>query len=139
VNRTEEQVRETNAAFYRAFRERDFEAMDAIWARSNAVACLHPGMDVIVGRDKVMRSWRGILSHENAPRLAESRVEVHLVGDGAFVTCLEGVVGDRPALIATNVFVREGDVWRMVHHHAAPLSVSVDTEPTGEPDPPVWN
>lgn len=133
VTQREDEVRASNDEFYRAFRERDLEAMEAIWARRAPVALMHPGMDVIVGRVEVMRSWRGILAHEGAPRLQCARVQVHVLGDTAYVTCLEGTAGDRPALIATNVFTREDGLWRMVHHQAAPLSVRVQHDPLGEP------
>ena len=39
----EHAVLAANAAFYRAFAERDVDAMDALWARSIPVACIHPG------------------------------------------------------------------------------------------------
>ena len=135
-NQEEEEVRATNEAFYRAFRERDVTAMESIWAHTVPVACMHPGMDVVQGRAEVLKSWKGILSHEDAPRLQCARVEVHILGRTAYVTCLEGVAGDRPALIATNVFHREDDVWRMVHHQAAPLSVRVKHEPLQKPEDP---
>ena len=139
MSQADDEVRESNAAFYRAFRARDFPAMEAIWARRAPVACVHPGMDVVVGRDAVMASWKGILGHRDAPRMACARVQVHVIGGAAFVTCLEGKAGDRPALIATNIFTREDGVWRMVHHQATPLSVRVTSEPLDDPDPTVWN
>jgi ketosteroid isomerase-like protein len=132
ASQREDEIRASNDEFYRAFRERDVDAMDALWARRAPVACMHPGMDVIVGRPEVMKSWRGILGHESAPRLQCARVRVHMLGESAYVTCLEGTAGDRPALIATNVFIREDGLWRMVHHQAAPLSVRVPHEPLGK-------
>jgi len=32
-----------NEAFYRAFADRDIDAMDALWARGEPVLCIHPG------------------------------------------------------------------------------------------------
>ena len=32
-----------NRAFYRAFNDRDYEAMEQIWAPTGAMVCLHPG------------------------------------------------------------------------------------------------
>jgi len=128
----EDAIRASNEAFYRAFRERDVDAMEAVWARSGPVACLHPGMEVVVGRHDVLESWRGILEHEDAPRIHCTRVRVHVLGETAFVTCLEGT----PALAATNVFTREEDVWRMVHHQAGPLSVRIENERIEEPPDP---
>jgi len=135
-----EAVRLANEAFYRAFRGRSYAAMESIWAKQAPVACMHPGMDVIRGRPEVLKSWRGILSHEGSPQLVCDRVEVHLVGDVAYVTCLEGTAGDPPALVATNVYVREGETWRMLLHQAGPLTRKERLEPLpGPPDPKTWN
>jgi hypothetical protein len=38
-----EAVLAANRAFYRAFNDRDFAAMDALWAPTGPVVCLHPG------------------------------------------------------------------------------------------------
>lgn len=133
MGQADDEVRASNEAFYRAFRERDADAMESIWAKRASVACMHPGMDVLLGREAVMKSWRGILSHRDAPRIQCARVEVHVLGDSAYVTCLEGTAGERPTLIATNVFTREDGLWRMVHHQAAPLSVRIEHDPLEEP------
>lgn len=140
----EAEVRAANEAFYLAFRERDVDAMERLWAADSPVACMHPGMGVVEGRDAVLASWRGILRHPGAPSLSCSRVTVHLLGTSAFVTCLEGQKGKRARLIATNVFVREHGHWRLVHHHAAPLAPSAipdrpPTDPDLQIDPSEWN
>src|SRR5260370_19971400 len=57
-----EAVLAANRAFYRAFSERDAEAMDQIWAPTGAVVCLHPGQAPLHGRVEIMASWRAILS-----------------------------------------------------------------------------
>ncbi|RLB51392.1 MAG: DUF4440 domain-containing protein [Deltaproteobacteria bacterium] len=135
-----EVVRLANEAFYRAFRARSYPAMEAIWAKEAPVACMHPGMDVIFGRAEVLKSWRGILAHGGAPKLVCARVEVRLLGTTAYVTCLEGTSGDPPALIATNIYVREDDTWRMALHQAGPLTQKNRLEPLPPPpDPKVWN
>jgi hypothetical protein len=56
-----------NNAFYIAFRGRDLEAMDDLWAREAPVACIHPGWHALSGREDVMDSWEGILTNPNAP------------------------------------------------------------------------
>jgi hypothetical protein len=86
---------------------------------------------VITGRDAVLESWRAILREPPPAAMRCDRVLVQLLGDAAVVTCYEGN-GDRPAhLAATNVFVLEGASWRMVHHHAGPLSRAIP-----KPSPP---
>ncbi len=63
-------------------------------------------------------------------------MNVHVLGTSAFVTCLEGTVGESARLVATNVFMLEEGHWRLVHHQAGPLSPAV--APTGAPpsEPP---
>jgi len=115
----EDEVLAANAAFYSAFAGADVKAMDGVWARRAPVACIHPGWEALVGRDRVMESWRRILRGGSSPITCGAAV-AHLLGDAAFVTCLERLPG--VALIATNFFVREDGHFRMVHHHAGPAA-----------------
>jgi len=57
-------------------------------------------------------------------KLQLTRAE-QLLGDAALVTCYEGSNDDPAHLAATNVFVLEGERWRMVHHHAGPIASPV--------------
>ena len=47
----EEEALAANAAFYAAFAASDAGRMDAVWARRAPVACVHPGWEVLTGRD----------------------------------------------------------------------------------------
>ncbi len=126
------EVLDANTAFYRAFSERDVAAMDALWARHAPVACVHPGWDALRGREDVMQSWSAILSGDDAPEIGCSHAFAQVLGDTALVICREHVAGG--ALVATNVFVREGGAWRLVHHQASPLASEEDeAEAPGEP------
>jgi len=108
-----------NETFYEAFAAGDLAAMDSLWARRAHVACVHPGHDVLNGREAVMSSWRSILGAGGAAGFCCERAQVTLMGSAGFVTCVERLGEGR--LIATNVFVRENGRWHMVHHHAGPL------------------
>jgi ketosteroid isomerase-like protein len=114
-----DQVLAANLAFYRAFTERDVEAMDRLWARRRPVACTHPGWSVLRERDAIMASWRNILANPDAPRVACHDEEVLLYGDMAIVICEEELPGN--ALAASNVFVKEDGEWRLAHHHSGPI------------------
>ncbi len=134
----EEAVLEANARFYRAFAARDADAMDALWARTLPVACIHPGWSALRGRARVIASWRGILGGATVPAIQFSEASVHLLGEVAFVICYEhfaiedaGPTGAR--LLATNVFAREDGEWRLVHHQAGPTSQRSDPEPPPKP------
>lgn len=111
---------EANAAFYRAFAAHDADAMARLWAERHPVVCVHPGWDVLDGRDGVVASWRGILGGGGAPDLSYELAEARLVGDVGVVTCHEVLAGGR--LAATNLFVREEGAWRLVHHQASPIA-----------------
>jgi ketosteroid isomerase-like protein len=111
---------DANEAFYRAFSARDVEAMSRIWAERHAVTCVHPGWDLLEGRDRVLASWRAILGSGNAPEVVCERAEAHLVGDVILVTCHEVIASGR--LAVTNAFAREDGAWRMVHHQATPIA-----------------
>lgn len=118
----EADVLAANHEFYRAFSSGDQAAMDELWAKRAPVSCLHPGAPLIAGRAAVAGSWRQILAAAAGWRMTCREPRVHLVGETAWVTCLEAN-GSGPAhLAATNIFVLEDQRWRMVHHHAGPLS-----------------
>ena len=109
-----------NEAFYRAFADGDLDAMEAMWAREAPVACIHPGWNLISGRDEVMESWRSILESANRPAVRNHGDQAFLYGDTAFVICYEAL--EEGFLVATNVFVVENGAWRMVHHQAGPTT-----------------
>jgi ketosteroid isomerase-like protein len=108
-----------NLDFYRAFGRSDYAEMDAIWARRVSVLCLHPGWTAIEGRDAVMESWRHILGDPDFHIMCHDE-RVHLYGDLAIVLCEEELAGGG-LLAATNIFIREDGVWRMVHHQASAI------------------
>ncbi|MFC6857039.1 nuclear transport factor 2 family protein [Marivibrio halodurans] len=113
-----EEILFANDAFYQAFADGDERAMEALWAEEAPVACLHPGWEPLMERAHVMASWRAILQNPPAVRCLDPRV---FDQDGcAFVLCWEAVGAQY--LVATNIFVREGGRWRMVHHQSGPTN-----------------
>jgi len=124
-------VLEANQEFYRAFSHGDFAAMSQLWAEQAPTACLHPGMNVITGRNAILNTWRQILDQVAGIEMSCRAPRVHWLGEVAFVTCLEANDRQPAHLAATNVFVLEAGRWRMVHHHAGPLSepVSASADP----------
>jgi ketosteroid isomerase-like protein len=127
-----EAVIAANRAFYAAFSRRDFEALAEMWATSAPVACVHPGQPALLGRENVLRSWQAILRNPNAPKAGVSDEFVILRDGLAMVICREILPAGQ--LIATNGFVREGDAWKLVHHHAAPAPPAPTPQPTERRD-----
>ena len=119
-----------NEAFYRAFATRDLAAMEEVWARHVPVACIHPGWAPLQGRAEVMRSWQRILANPESPAIACHGAHATIFGDSALVVCFEEVPG--AFLVASNLFVRQGAVWKLVHHQAGPTSGQPEDEPAEE-------
>lgn len=119
-----------NEAFYRAFADRDEDAMIALWSETAPVACLHPGWEPLFGLEDVLSSWLAIIRNPESPAILCHDAHAHVLGDAAFVICFEEIGGS--FLAATNIFVQEGRVWKMVHHQAGPTA----TRPHFEPDAP---
>ena len=116
---------EANARFYRAFETLDIAEMDRVWAHDGHVKCVHPGWPLLNGWDAVRTSWETIFANTAEMRFTLSDVHAIAVGDVAWVTCTENILSDVAgrvsvtAILATNLFERDADGWRLVHHHAS--------------------
>lgn len=114
-----EDVLAANAAFYDAFNARDVAGMAALWAEDVPVTCVHPGWNVLSGRDAVLESWRAILMNPDQPRIVAGGAEVRFWGECAVVISRELVAGN--PLAATNIFVQEDGRWKLAHHQSGPV------------------
>lgn len=112
-----DQVEYANEAFYLAFEGKDIEAMEYLWSEAREPVCLHPGWPVLVGREPVMESWRGILSNPEQTHVSCFGARVtQLSEDTAIVACYEEVRDS--VMAATNVFVVEDERLRLVCHQS---------------------
>ncbi len=110
-----------NDAFYTAFAGRDTEAMREVWSEKVNLRCIHPGWDEITGREDVLDSWAAILGGDAAPDIICHHASAIIYGDVAVVVCHEEI--ENAFLIATNIFERQGRIWKMIHHQAGPMGV----------------
>src|SRR5262249_53708221 len=115
----ERDVLAANAAFYAAFAAKDTAAMEELWAQRVPVTCLHPGWNLLSGRDAVLESWRAILENPQQGRIVAGGATARLLGDAALLVGREVVAGN--PLAATNVFMLEAGAWRLVHHQSGPV------------------
>jgi ketosteroid isomerase-like protein len=118
-------VEEANARFYRAFETLDIAEMDQVWAHGEHARCVHPGWPLLSGWDAVRTSWETIFANTEEMRFTLSDVNVNVRGALAWVTCTENILSDVQgrvtvtSILATNLFERDADGWRLVHHHAS--------------------
>jgi hypothetical protein len=111
-----EAVLAVNKAFYRVASDRDFEAMDQLWAPTGPVFCFHPGQAPLLDRRSVMASWQAILRHPTSPRVRSADEMVIGQVGLAIVLCRE--IMPNLQLIATNTFVRQSARWHIIGHQS---------------------
>ena len=63
-----------------------------------------------------MESWQSILTSGDLPDMEAVNPVANIYGDIAVVICYE--VFREVTLIATNIFVKEDNQWKIMHHQA---------------------
>ena len=124
---TQHALRAANQAFYAAFERLDLETMTNLWARGVQISCVHPGWDLVLGHEAVMQSWRMIFEGTSEIHFRSEDAQVTAGSEMGWVvsrevlsTTVEGLLVEN-TVTALNTFVLEEGIWRIAHHHAAPL------------------
>ncbi|MEU6987005.1 nuclear transport factor 2 family protein [Streptomyces sp. NPDC046324] len=143
-------VEAANTAFYEAMERGDFEEISTLWLDDGAtpISCVHPGWPVLSGRGEVLRSYALIMANTEYIQFFLTDVKVSLAGDVAVVTCTENILSGGPAedgaelgplvgqlVVATNVFRRTFEGWKIWSHHGSPVLTETDEEEDEEPSP----
>ncbi len=125
-------IGEVNEAFYRAFEALDLEAFERVWADRPYTSVVHPGREALRGWPEVRQSWAEIFTGTERIRFRLSDVNVEVRGQLAMLTACEHIRHGDDVLVslqATNIFELIEGRWRMIMHHASPIS-----DDAGEPD-----
>jgi uncharacterized protein (TIGR02246 family) len=128
---------EVEAQFYEALQRADLDALMALWADDDEIVCVRPGGPRVVGAAAIRASFEAIFANGAIPVQPEQVHRLQLVG-GAVHHLLERIEvpadggGTQTAwVIATNVYVKAAQGWRIAAHHASPGSLH---EPAGPRD-----
>lgn len=116
------------STFYAAFEARNVDAMMAVWASGDGIACIHPLAAPLNGRAAVAAGWRSMFEAAGQFRVQIEAVHEMREAEQVIRIVREYLVigqetGPRPPILATNVYRKEAGGWRMVLHHASPLQV----------------
>ena len=121
---------QAEAAFYSAFESGDLDAMMAVWSDDSDIVCIHPHGPRLVGYQEIRESWKQILTHSPRMRFKISELNtirneelaIRFVNEDIHVDDV-----DEPdiAILATNVYRRTPDGWRIILHHASPTPESL--------------
>ena len=116
---------DAEAQFYEALRDGDIERVMAIWADDDEVVCVHPGGARVVGPlavraafEEIFASGSLVVHPEHVRRVQHMGCAVHSVLERIDVITPEGPRSGW--VLATNVYVKTTQGWRMVAHHASP-------------------
>ena len=117
----DEAVLAVNRRYYEAFEARDLDAMSDLWERSDLALCTHPGWATLEGWGPVAASYFALFQNGAQLQFVLTRENVTVVGDAAWVSVDENLLGDQGGVtVATvNLFVRRESGWRMVGHHGS--------------------
>jgi ketosteroid isomerase-like protein len=113
------------AAFYEALQSGDLEKLMACWADEDDIVCVHPGGGRAVGAAAIRATFDAMFSNgtiraqpEKVRKVDAMSASLHNVLERIELLTEEG---PRHAyVIATNVYHKTAQGWRMVAHHASP-------------------
>ena len=115
------------AQFYEALQRGDIEALMSIWSDDDEIVCVHPGGPRIVGASAIRATFDSIFANgpiavhpEQLRSVNTGHCAVHNVLERIDLVTDEGT--SSAWVIATNVYVRTDQGWRLVAHHASPGS-----------------
>jgi uncharacterized protein (TIGR02246 family) len=115
------------AQFYEALQRGDIEQLMALWADDDEVVCVHPGGGRVVGQAAIRASFEAIFANGGVPVRPEQVHRLHTLG-AALHHLVERIDVDTPEghqtawVLATNLFVKTAQGWRLASHHASPAA-----------------
>ncbi len=129
---------DVEAAFYEALQAADIERLMACWADDDEIVCVHPGGPRVVGTGAIRATFEAIFSNGTIRAWPEQVRKVEALAS-VVLYVLErvevlNVTGPVDAyVLATNVYHKTAQGWRMVAHHASPGSESQAQEINDSP------
>lgn len=114
-----------NRRYYEAFEARDLETMSDLWERSDMAVCTHPGWAALEGWAAVAASFFALFQNGAQLQFVLTRERVTVVGDAAWVSLDENLLGDQGGVTVStvNLFVRRAGGWKMAGHHGSVVQV----------------
>lgn len=129
---------EVEAAFYDALQRGDIDRLMACWADEDDIVCIHPGGQRLVGSAAIRANFETMFAHGSIRAWPERAYKVQAVASAVHnvLERIEVLTPQGPGqawVIATNVYHRTAQGWRMVAHHASPGTASEIHEVSGDP------
>ena len=114
---------------YDAMRRGDIDRLMAVWSDDDEICCIHPGGERLLGAAAIRASFEAMFGQgtidaelHRVRRLESHSSAVHSVLERIRVATPEG---EHVAwVVATNVYLKSSQGWRLVAHHASPGTAS---------------
>jgi len=113
------------ASFYEALQAGDIERLMACWADEDEVICIHPGGPRLIGLGPIRAAFEAMFSNGSVRLIPQALRKldamtsaVHSVRERLEVLTNEGPI--EAFVLATNVYHKTVQGWRLVAHHASP-------------------
>ena len=112
-------------AFYEALQRGDIQQLMACWAEEDDIVCVHPGGPRHIGPGAIRSVFESMFHNGSVQAHPERVHKVHSLASAVhhLVERVEVMTpqGARQAyVIATNVYHKTPQGWRLVAHHASP-------------------
>ncbi|MDO8418551.1 MAG: SgcJ/EcaC family oxidoreductase [Rubrivivax sp.] len=116
---------EVEAQFYEALQRGDIERLMALWADDDEIVCVHPGGTRVIGSAAIRASFEAMFANGGIPVRPGQVRRVAMLGCALhhLVEQVErpGEKGPKSAwVIATNLYLKTAQGWRLASHHASP-------------------
>jgi ketosteroid isomerase-like protein len=116
---------EIEAVFYDALQSGDLERLMGCWADEDEIVCVHPGGPRLVGLGAIRSAFDAMFGNgsirvrpEGLRKIESLACSVHSLRERIELLTHEGPI--EAVVIATNVYHKTAQGWRMVAHHASP-------------------
>jgi ketosteroid isomerase-like protein len=120
---------EIEAQFYEALREADIDKLMRCWADEDEISCVHPGGSRVVGAGAIRSAFDAMFANGTirATPLRVRKIEGLSASVHSVIEKIEVMTNEGPReayVIATNVYHKMAQGWRMVTHHASPGTIA---------------
>ncbi len=110
---------------YEAMRRGDVDRLMGLWSDDDEICCIHPGGARLVGAAAIRASFEAMFANgtirawpERVRKTESLASAVHNLLERVEVLSPEGP--KNAWVVATNVYLKTAQGWRMVAHHASP-------------------
>lgn len=129
---------DTESAFYEALRKGDIDQLMSCWAEEDDIVCVHPGGARLIGPGAIRAAFEAMFSLSGVQAFAQRVHKIEALASAVHHLVerieLNTPQGPRQAyVIATNVYHKTPEGWRMVAHHASPGTPADQADQGGQP------